>query len=61
LADLETVTHYVDELRSLLEESSLAERKLFITSFVKEVKVMGHEVSLKYTMLLLPKGYPKKR
>lgn len=38
LANLETVTRYVDDLRRLLDESSLIERKSFVRSFVKEVK-----------------------
>jgi len=61
VADLETVTRYVDDLRSLLEESSLAERKSFIRSFVKEVKVTGDEVLLTYTMPLLPQGTSAER
>lgn len=50
LASLETVTRYVDDLRNLLGESSLTERKSFIRSFVKEVKVTSDEVLLTYTM-----------
>ena len=56
LADLKTVTHYVADLRSLLEESTLAERKSFIRSFVKEVRVTGDEALLTYTMPLPPQG-----
>ena len=56
LADMETVTHYVSDLHSLLNEGSLAERKSFIRSFVKEVKVTGDEVLLSYTMPILPRG-----
>ena len=56
LADLKTITRYVADLRSLLEESSLAERKSFIRSFVKEVKVTGDEALLTYTMPLTPRG-----
>jgi len=41
LADLETVIDYVEDLRNLLEESPLTERKSFIKSFVKEVRVSG--------------------
>jgi hypothetical protein len=61
LADLETVTQCVDDLRSLLEESTLAERKSFISSFVKEVKVTGDEVLLTYTMPLPPEGISQER
>ena len=52
LADLETVTQYVNELRALLTESSIAERKSFIKSFVKEVVVTGDKAELKYTIPL---------
>jgi len=44
LADTETVTQYVNDLRNLLSENPLTERKSFIRSFVKEVKVTGDEV-----------------
>jgi site-specific DNA recombinase len=56
LADVETVTSYVVDLRNLLSESPLTERKSFVRSFVKEVKVTGDEVLITYTMPLLPKG-----
>ena len=61
LANLETVTQYVADLRNLLNESSLTERKAFIRSFVKEVKVTGDEVLLTYTMPLPPQGISQKR
>jgi len=48
LADMETVKSYVEDLRNLLEDSPLIERKSFIKSFVKEIRVAGHEVVLKY-------------
>jgi len=56
LADLETVTRYVNELRDLLNESSIAERKSFIRSFVKEVVVTGDKAELKYTIPLSNEG-----
>ena len=56
LADLATVTHYVGDLRNILSEGSLAERKVFIRSFVKEVTVTGKKVALTYTMPLPPEG-----
>ena len=61
LASLETVTHYVDDLRNLLDKSSLTERRSFIRSFVKEVKVTGDEVLLTYTMPMLPKGITEEK
>ena len=56
LADMKTVASYVADLRNLLSESPLAERKSFIKSFVKEVKVIGTEVRLIYTIPMPPKG-----
>jgi hypothetical protein len=56
LADSETVARYVADLHDLLNESSLAERKSFVRSFVKEVKVTGDEVLLTYTIPMLPMG-----
>jgi site-specific DNA recombinase len=50
LADMETVTNYVEDLRCLLGESSVAERRSFIKSFVKEVRVTDSDVLLTYTM-----------
>ncbi len=54
LADLETISGYVDDLHKLLKEGSLAERRAFIRSFVREVKVTGNEVVLNYIMPTLP-------
>ena len=56
LADMDTVTHYVEDLRSLLNESSLTEKRSFIRSFVKEVKVTGNQVLLTYTIPMSSKG-----
>ena len=50
------VTDYVNDLRNLINESSLPERRAFIRSFVKEVKVTGNEALLTYTMPLPPTG-----
>ena len=53
---MKTVAGYVADLCNLLSESPLAERKSFIKSFVKEVKVTGTEVRLTYTVPMPPKG-----
>ena len=52
LADMETVKSYVEDLRNLLEDSQVTERKSFIKSFVKEVRVTGTEVLLSYNIPL---------
>ena len=53
LADLETVSYYVDDLHNLLKEGTLAERRAFFRSFIKEVKVTGGEAVLSYSMPIL--------
>jgi hypothetical protein len=53
---LGVVQGYVTDLRNVLSESPLAERKSFIRNFVKEVKVTGDEVLITYTLPMLPKG-----
>ena len=54
LADLETISYYVDDLHDLLKEGSLAERRIFIRSFVEEVRVTGDEAVLSYSVPILP-------
>lgn len=44
------------DLRDSLERGSLAERKAFIRSFVKEGSIAGDEAKLTYTLPLLPRG-----
>jgi len=61
LADAETVARCVSDLHDLLNESSLAERKSFVRSFVKEVKVTGDEVLMTYTIPMLPKGITEEK
>jgi DNA repair exonuclease SbcCD ATPase subunit len=61
LADAETVAQCVVDLRNTLSESSLAERKSFVRSFVKEVKVTGDEVLLTYTIPILPGGMTEEK
>ena len=52
LASIETVSLYVNDLHELLSKSSLAERRAFVRSFVKEIIVTGNEVLLNYTVPL---------
>ena len=53
-ASKEEIADFVTELRELLEQNSLVERKAFVRSFVKEVKVTGDDVLLTYTLPMLP-------
>jgi len=61
LASIETVSLYVNDLHELLSKSSLAERRAFVRSFVKEIIVTGNEVLLNYTIPLPPQGLMEKK
>ena len=61
LASPKIVESYTSDLRNLLSNSSLSERKAFIRSFVKEVKVTGDDVLITYTMPLSPKGISEEK
>lgn len=54
LTDLGTISGSVDDLQGLLKEGSLAERRAFVKSFVKEIRVTGNEAVLSYSIPLLP-------
>ena len=54
IQDISKVMKYVEDMRSLLMNSSLVERKAFIKSFVKEIVVSGREAVLRYTLPLPP-------
>ena len=54
VASKEEVVECVKALREILEENSVVERKAFIRSFVKEVKVTDSDVLLTYTLPMLP-------
>jgi site-specific DNA recombinase len=56
LADLNAIVAYVEDLKTILMDSPLTERRAFIRNFVKEVKVTGDEVLLSYTIPLPPGG-----
>ena len=44
LADLGIIKSHVDDLRSLLDEGTMIERKSFVQSFIKEINIMYDEV-----------------
>ncbi len=54
LADLKSVMGYVDNLRSVLDKGTLQERKAFIRSFVRSIKVTGDDAKLSYLMPVPP-------
>ena len=54
LADLKRVTAYVDDIRKTLDAGTLSERKAFIRSFVKSIKVKGDDAQMSYTMPIPP-------
>jgi hypothetical protein len=56
LADEKKVSDYAKDLRETLSEGTLAERRAFIRTFVKEVKVTGNDVVMTYTNPILPGG-----
>ena len=53
LREIEIISGYVNDLHDLFKEGSLSERRAFIRSFVREIKVTGNEVVLNYTMPFL--------
>ena len=61
ILDLETVTKYVGELRELLGEGSLVERRAFIKTFVQEIRVAKDEAVIRYTLPLPPDDVSEER
>ena len=57
---MKTMAGYMADLCNLLSENPPAERESFIKNFVKEVKVIGAEVRLTYTVPMPPKGISQK-
>jgi site-specific DNA recombinase len=57
LASPEVVRKYVEDLRQFIDSSDLTERRVFIKSFVKEIKVMGDEGRIKYTFPIPPDNH----
>jgi site-specific DNA recombinase len=57
LADERIVGEYVYDLRQFIDSSELSERKAFIKSFVKEIKVTGNEGQIRYTFPVPPDNH----
>ncbi len=51
IADPRMVRHYVDDLRGLLERSSIVEQRSFLKSFVERIEVDDSEVRMYCTIL----------
>lgn len=56
LADTKTVRRCLSELREVLAEGSLDEKKTVVKGFIKEIKVKGGSVNMTYRMPLPAKG-----
>jgi DNA invertase Pin-like site-specific DNA recombinase/archaellum component FlaC len=53
-ATKEEVAECAEDLRNALETSSLAERKAFIRSFIKEIRITGDDALMTYALPMLP-------
>jgi hypothetical protein len=54
--DIDTVRSYVMDLRKLLDESEVAQRKAFLRSFIKKIVVDKDIVKLYYHVPVPPDG-----
>ena len=50
--DADMIKAYADDLRNLLEEADLTERKAFIRSFVEQIEIDKEQVKLQYKLPL---------
>ena len=53
------VRDYVDDLRGLLERSSIIEQRGFLKSFVDRIEMGDSEVNMYYTIPMLPSSLPE--
>jgi hypothetical protein len=59
MADPLVVRDYVDDLRGLLERSSIIEQRSFLKSFVDRIEVGDSEVNMYYTIPMSPYSLPE--
>ena len=59
MADPLVVRDYVDDLRGLLERSSIIEQRSFLKSFVDRIEVGDSEVNMYYTIPMPPSSLPE--
>ena len=57
--DVNTVKAYAQDLRSLLEEADITERKVFLRSFIKRIQVSKDEAKVYYNLPLPQAGASK--
>ncbi len=57
-ADLKRVMAYVDNFRNTLDIGTFSERKAFIRSFVRSIKIKSDDAQMRYTMPLPPDSLP---
>ncbi len=58
LASRAVVSEYVQDLRALLEESSIVSQKVFLRSFVERIEVDDTNAKIIYTMSMPPYNAP---
>ena len=58
VADPRVVRQHVQDLKALLEESSIVEQKAFLKSFVERIEVGDSEAKVIYTIPMLPGSSP---
>ncbi len=57
--DVDMVKTYAQDLRALLNQADLTERKAFLRSFIKRIEVNKKQVTVHYN-LPIPQGMPSK-
>ena len=57
MASPEIVRKYVEDLRQFIDSGDLPERKTFIKSFVKEIKIIGSDGRIRYTFPIPPDSH----
>ena len=58
LADPEVVREYMQDLKTLLEESSIVEQKAFLKFFIERIEVDDSEMKVIYTIPIPPDNPP---
>ncbi len=54
--DAEVVKSYVQDLRSLLEETDFTESKAFLRSFIRRIVINRKQVTIYYNLPMQPEG-----